>query len=474
MDSLDKAPDGKLIVTLKYPHFYPVMKKCIVRSTRKSLEFAYNSRCKAENSGILHDLQKLRAKLAKILGYASHADFISETRMAKTSEKIHQFLNDLTAKVHACGRAASEMVSLKKMRLLETGTPESEPLEAFDLAFFRNLVMEREYAVDAVEIQQYFPFTLVTKGILEIYETLLSIKFEKDLSQPKWHEDVEAYRVVDANDGRVIGFFYMDMFPRDGKYSHAALFPLQPGCEFNGEKTAAVCSLVCNFTKPGNGKDSLLTHDEVVTYLHEFGHCMHHICAERPKFPGFSGTNVERDFVECPSQMLENWGWEPSILKKLSRHVETENCLPDDKLDALIKSRNADEGMMTLRQIALAKFDQTIHGKHGENCEPVETYAKVYEEVTGLRVTPGTAMPASFGHMCGYDAQYYGYLWAEVFSADCFVSKFRGNLLNGQVGKEYREKILGWGGSRDADEMIRDFLGREPRMDAFLELKGMI
>ena len=202
---------------------------------------------------------------------------------------------------------------------------------------------------------------------------------------------------------------------------------------------------------------------------------MHHICATRPKFASFSGTNVERDFVECPSQMLENWCWEAPILKRLSSHFETKEPLTDHMINSLIASRNADEGMMTLKQLAYSTFDQLIHSKDflssGESI--ADAYARVHLEITGLAVTANTAMPASFGHMCGYDAQYYGYLWAEVFSADCFMSKFSGSLLDSDQGRRYREEILSYGGSEDAEVLLRRFLGREPNMDAFLALKGM-
>jgi thimet oligopeptidase len=265
----------------------------------------------------------------------------------------------------------------------------------------------------------------------------------------------------------------MDMFPREGKYSHAALFPLQPNCEYSGERSLGVCSLVCNFTKPTESKPSLLTHDEVVTYFHEFGHCMHHLLAERVKYARFAGTAVERDFVECPSQMLENWCWESEILSRLSSHVLTGQPLPAETIAAMIRARNADEGMHCLKQVVYGTFDQAIHGRNFQG-DVATLYARIHQEVTSLPVTAGTSMPAAFGHLMGYDAQYYGYLWAEVFSADCFASKFRpGNLLNAQTGGEYRAKILAFGGAKDAKDLLVDFLGREPTIDAWTALKGM-
>ena len=267
LDSLDRSNDNKLKVTLKYPHYVPIMRKCVNQDTRKTLEFAYNSRCKDVNLSVLHRLLELRKEFASILGYASHSDSVLETRMAKSSVKVLAFLDDLKNKVKESGRAEKEMSLMKRLRKKEAGISESEPLPAWDVSYYRNMMMEREYAVDNVEIQKYFPFDQVTAEMLSIYEELLSIRFNIDDSQPRWHEDVKCYRVT--ADDKLIGFFYMDMFPRDGKYSHAALFPLQPNCEYETDRTVGVCSLVCNFTKPTADKPACLTHDEVTTYFHE-------------------------------------------------------------------------------------------------------------------------------------------------------------------------------------------------------------
>ena len=475
IDSLEKRPgttESEYKLTLKSPHYVPVMKNCKIQATRKAMEKAYNSRCMDVNLPVLEEILKTRAELATTLGYPTHADFVTETRMSKTSSAVQEFLVKLQAKVTESGRAEKELQAMLEIRQSQTGEPTSSPLAAYDVSFYRNLMLEKQFAVDHVEIQKYFPFEHVTKEMLSIYETILGIKFEQVFDQPKWHEDVVCYAVKDATDSHMIGYFYMDMFPREGKYSHAALFPLQPSAEYAGERGIGICSLVCNFTKPTPTKPSTLTHDEVTTYFHEFGHCMHHICAEKPKFSSFSGTNVERDFVECPSQMLENWTWEPEILARLGKHFSTGEPLPMEMITALVNSRIGDEGMSTLKQLTYATFDQFIHSRSDGESVAV-TYARVHKELTGLAVTPGTAMPASFGHLCGYDGQYYGYLWAEVFSADCFYSRFRGHLLDKDVGASYRKEILSYGGSRDGEEMLRGFLGRDPDMEAFLILKGM-
>ena len=473
-DSLEKAEDGKYKVTLQYPHYIPVMRDCTVRETRKALEFKYNSRCKEANLPLLKEMVELRDKKARILGYKNHADFMTEKRMAKSSLNVAQFLSDLRAKIDQVGIADKDKALLKKYRLESMGIPEHAPLENCDTAFLRNLVEMKEFSVDHAAIQQYFPFDHVMSGLLGLYSDILDIEFTRVSDQPTWHEDVYCYLVKDKADGHVIGYFYMDMFPREGKYSHAALFPLQPNLAPSATHPGqiGVCSLVCNFTKPTASKPSLLTHDEVNTAFHEMGHCLHHLCAEKPTIASFAGTEVERDFVECPSQMLENWCWEKVVLKRLSKHVSSGEPLPDDLIDSLAKSRNANEGIATQRQIAFALFDQRLHS--GNQKDITDLYFETYTEVTGIAPTAGTSMPASFGHLCGYDASYYSYLWAEVFSADMYVSKFEGgNQFSKTAGLEYRHKVLGPGGSVDAVDILRDYLGRDPSMDAFFKLKGM-
>jgi thimet oligopeptidase len=471
-DGLEKNEKGEYKVTLQYPHYIPVMRDCVVRETRRALEFKYNSRCKDANLPILQEIVHLRDKKARILGYKHHADYMTEKRMAKSSSTVSKFLADLRAKIDKVGIAEKDKALLRKHRLEAMGICESDPFENCDTAFLRNLVEKKEFSVDQVAVQQYFPLEHVVDEMLKIYSNILDLDFTPVQDQPVWHSDVTCFLVRDKSDQRAVGYFYMDLFPREGKFSHAALFPLQANLK---DTQIGVCALVCNFTKPTASKPSLLTHDEVTTAFHEMGHCLHHSCAENVSIVSFAGTEVERDFVECPSQMLENWCWEKEVLKKLSKHVETGLPLPDTLIDSLARSRTANEGIGAQRQIAFALFDQMLHSGNNNNTTDIsKLYFEVYSAVTGFQPTVGTCMPASFGHLCGYDASYYSYLWAEVFSADLYMSKFsKGEQFSSQAGKEYREKVLAVGGSVDAEIILRDYLGREPNMEAFFQLKGM-
>mmetsp|Transcript_26931 Transcript_26931/g.83797 ORF Transcript_26931/g.83797 Transcript_26931/m.83797 type:complete len:654 (-) Transcript_26931:78-2039(-) len=466
-----KQEDGTYKMTLKYPDYIPLMERCKVPETRQQMEKAFNSRCLTRNTAILEELVQLRHKKALLMGYNTHAEFITEIRMSGGAEKVKSFLSELGAKLKPL--LQSDLKALQELKAAD-GFPPDSPINAWDRSFYCKRLEESKYQVDHEALKDYFPLETVTEGLLGIYQELLGLKFEPDaeVATAAWHEEVKAFKVTDAASGALVGYFYMDMHPREGKYGHAACFGLQPGCEYRGEWQVPVAAAVCNFPKPSGGRPALLSHGDVETFFHEFGHVMHQLCTEA-KLCMFAGTRVERDFVEAPSQMLENWVWEPKALHRMSRHHESGEPIPEALLQALLRSRNANAGLLNMRQITLASFDQAIHT--AESADTASVLAELTAQLMTVPATPGTNMAASFGHLAGgYDAQYYGYLWSEVYSADMFASRFGSEgVLSASAGLSYRREVLAKGGSRDALDSLRCFLGRDPIQEPFLRSKGL-
>ncbi|CAM9388545.1 unnamed protein product [Chrysoparadoxa australica] len=476
---------------------------CTNDETRRQLEYAYGRRCIDANSAILERLVALRAEQAELLGYDDHRAFVLEERMAKTPARVESFLKDLSDKLEPYSqKELKQLLALKAEERESKNLISDGKINMWDARYYWRLQEERLYQVDQQKVKEYFPLDKVTKGLLGIYEELLGLKFEEILAPKKhvWHEDVRMFSVTDATTSRFIGQFYLDLHPREGKFGHAACFGLQPGCgspptapeadRESGMTVAAeaqaqaegknnrpwvfpACAMVANFSKPTGGMPSLLEHSEVVTYFHEQGHCFHQLLS-RATYPEFSGTKVERDFVEAPSQMLEFWCWEPEALKRMSGHYKTGEPLTDDMIDKLSASKQANAAMLAKRQICFGMFDQAIHAQSKVDTEAV--FASVQQQVTGLTATPGTNFAASFGHLAGgYDCSYFGYMYAEVFAADMFYGRFKAEgLSSSKAGIDYRNCILAPGGSKDADEMLRDFLGRDPDMEPFLRGKGLL
>lgn len=482
-DELQGLPDGILgdleastekgkdyILTLKYPHVIPALKYVKDAGVRKKIYERFKSRGGKENSGRLAKAIGIRLKIAKLLGYSEYAAYRLDNNMAKNPETVMHFLTELQTSLH--DRAKKEFETLLNLKRRDLHDPKLKTLNPWDEAFYETILLKEQYHLSEEEVKQYFPVTKTIEGMLNIYQTILGLDFVVLPDAPVWHADVKAFRVVDHNSGDLIGQFYMDLFPRDGKYSHAAMFGLISAYQKeDGEFVLPISSVVANFSKPTKDDPGLLNHDEVETLFHEFGHVMHHVLS-RAKNGNFAGTNVKRDFVEAPSQMMENWVWEKPILKTLTSHYKTGANMPDELIERLIKTRSFNKGIFYTRQIFYASIDMAYHTlKNVRHLDVTGMYHKYYHDIYMLNALKNTRPEASFDHlMGGYDAGYYGYLWSKVYASDMYTRFESEGLLNADTGRDYRKTILEQGGSQDPMNLVSSFLKRKPNNEAFLRL----
>ena len=465
IDGLTKVEvDGetRYRVSLDYPEIQPFMSNAQSQELRKEL-FEKDQRKGGEaNVRVLEQGIRVRNEIATLLGYDSWAAYRVEVRMTKTRETVDEFLRDLREKVAL--KAAQDMATMQ-------AASAAGPVNIWDWRYYHNQLLKTQFAIDEFEVAKYFPLDAVIEGLFGVTQKMLGVRYEPAPEAPRWHEDVQAFDVFETDGTEPFARFYMDLFPRPNKFGHAAVFGMRDGRELpDGSYQRPVCAIVANFTKPTPTQPSLLRHSEVVTFFHEFGHVLHQSLT-RARHSRFSGTSTERDFVEAPSQMLEHWVWEPEVLSSFSRHHETGEPLPKDLLDAMVAAKNLNSGVMTLRQLFFATLDFTYHspGFGGDTTAAVEAL----HSITGFPYPEGTHFQSGFGHLFGYDAGYYGYLWSHVFGDDMYTRFEEHGPLDEATGAHYRKTVLERGGSVDGDELVRSFLGREPNNTAFLRGLGL-
>ncbi len=462
--------DGKYKVSLDYPDYFPFMENSLNPDARRVMESKFNNRATTQNLPILKEVLALRLKAAQALGYPTHAHFILEDRMAKDPQTVAAFISRLREKLKILGN--DELAILKSLKFVFEGGASDGQLNAWDWRFYNNQLKKSRYAVDSQKIKEYFPADYVTEQMLNIYQKLLSVKFRLVADAALWHPDVKLYEIKDAAGGEPIAYFYLDLFPREGKYKHAAAFSMITGRALSdGRYQKPVSSMVANFNKSTKDRPSLLTHDEVETFFHEFGHLMHQTLT-KARYARFSGSATARDFVEAPSQMLENWVWDAEVLRSLSGHyLDLEKKLPNELLNKMLAAKNVNSGLVNLRQLMFGSVDQLYHGI--PPADTTEAYARLAKDISMIPTSKSTHPEASFGHLMGYDSGYYGYLWSKVYAEDMF-SRFKAEgVLSPVLGRRYRTEILERGSSRDEMDSLKAFLGREPDESAFLESIGL-
>jgi len=463
IDGLSVSDEGKYQISLSYPHVTPFMENVISSEARKRLSFHFNNRGGETNKSLLEEAIIIRHELAQLLGYPNHAALVLSRRMAGSPQAALDFLQELKNQLGPMGEQERAALRQFKERLLKN----SSPLASYEWRFLHNQMLKSQFNFDPLKVQEYFPLEKVMSGMFEIYQTLLGVEFRKDPKAGVWHPSVQKFEVWHQN--QLISHFYMDLFPREGKYGHAAAFTLISAFKnTQGAYQSPFSSIVANFSPPTQERPSLLTHSEVETLFHEFGHIMHQVLT-RARFPSFSGTGVKTDFVEAPSQMFENWAWEPSVLEKISGHyLRPEEKLPQSLIERMLAAKNFNQALHYLRQIAFGLTDLELHSQ--ASGDSTEIYSRWQREVLGIPVMEGTLPQASFGHlMGGYDAGYYGYLWAEVFAQDMFTRFEKEGILNSKTGNDYKKWILEPGGEKAPMDLIRGFLQREPSSEAFLK-----
>lgn len=468
VEGLKKTPKGKYILTLSYPHYFPVMENGTNVELRKKMLKKFFTRGGEKNRVRLQKVLALRDANAKLLGFKNHAEFNLERRMAENPKAVEDFLKQLKTRLKPLGeRNLADLLEAKKADLGKS----AKSVQPEDWRYYENQLRKNKYNVDNEKIREYFPADRVIAGMFEIYQTLLGVTFIEDKNGERWEPSVKRYSVKDAS-GQIVAYFFMDLFPREGKYNHAAAFTLHKGyVNAAGQYHAPASAIVSNFSAPSGDRPSLLQHDEVETLFHEFGHIMHQVLT-RAKYGTLSGTAVKRDFVEAPSQMLESWAWEKEPLIKMSGHYKTGKPLPDEDIKKLVAAKNLNNGIKYLRQLSFALLDMTYHTQPKVNT--TEVYKKLAKTVMLVPIPEGTIPEASFSHlMGGYDAGYYGYLWSEVFAADMFTRFEKAGLFDKKVGADYRKWILEPGGTVNPKELISSFLGRKPNMDAFFRDLGI-
>ena len=468
--------NGIFLIGMDYPSFLPLMDYCEIEATRQKVWIAYKRRGGLKNVRQIEKILTLRAKVANLLGYSHPADFETEIRMSKSAQAVIDFYQTLRPKLRK--KARLDFAEFTRAKRKHTGRKDAK-LKPWDQSFYEKRLMREKYSVDPEKVRQYFPLNRVIDGLFSITQSLYGLSYREITEQagrlgtPVWHPDVKFFEVTDIGTGQVMGRFFLDLHPRPNKYGHAAQWGLHPRKEWaDGRVQKPLAALVCNFTKPTKDAPSLLSHDEVETFFHEFGHCLHSVLTES-KYGEFSGTSVARDFVEAPSQMFEHWVWDAKVLKTFARHYRTGAEFPAALLAGMVKAKYLGSGMKAEHQIYYGMVDMTYHLQPDGKVDTTQVGLDLFEEIELYDAVPGTHFQAAFGHLTGYQAGYYGYLWSLVYAEDMFQRFKELGMLSPKAGREYREKILSRGGTVDELQMVREFLGREPRMEPFLKNLGL-
>ncbi len=451
--------NGQITLTIDYPDSLPVFSYAQNEDLRKRMYMEYNNRAYPKNMEVLDKLIARRAELARLIGYDTWADYITADKMVGSAKNASEFIDRI---VEASGpKAEREYAAILKRKRQDV--PRATVVNGWERSYYAELVRKSEYAFDSQTVRPYFAFDRVKQGLLDVTSKLFGVTYRR-IDVPVWDASVEAYEMLE--DGRMIGRFYLDMHPRPNKYNHAAEFGIRTGVTGRQLPEAA---LVCNLPGGQAGDPGLMTHDDVVTFFHEFGHLVHALLSGRHQWIGISGITTEQDFVEAPSQMLEEWTWDPATLATFARHHETDQPIPASLVQQMRRANEFGKALTVRQQMLYARLSLSVYDRDPKTVDTTALVRDITNKYTPYPFVEGTHFQTSFGHLDGYSAVYYTYMWSLVIAKDLFSKFDRANLLAPAVAKQYRDTILAPGGSKPAATLVRDFLGRPFEFTAWQE-----
>ncbi|WP_428263086.1 M3 family metallopeptidase [Haliangium sp.] len=454
----DSSADDVRIST-DYPDYMPFMSYADRHDLRKELYIAFKARGGQDNEDILRQILTLRAEKAALLGYANWADYATEDKMMKSGANARAFIERVAGV--AAKRAERDYHELLDRKRQDH--PDADEVADYEKTYYENKVKAERYAFDPQSVRPYFPYRQVERGLLDITARIYDISYEAVADAEVWHPDVKVFDVVRA--GARLGRIYLDMHPREGKYKHAAQFPYRSGI---ADAQVPEGVLVCNFAKPGDaGEPALMEHSDVVTMFHEFGHLMHHVLGGQKRWLPQSGVATEWDFVEAPSQMFEEWAWQHETLRSFAKHYDSGEEIPAEMVDRMRAADKFGLGVATVQQMFYAAISLAFHTTDPAELDMHDTVRRLQAQYTPFRFVDGTRFHANFGHLHGYSALYYTYMWSLVIAKDLLTPFHEHGLMDTEWTHRYRDRILAPGGSKDASALVHDFLGREFSFEAF-------
>jgi thimet oligopeptidase len=463
IDRHKPGSDGKIYVTTNYPDALPALKFAKSDDLRRRVSLAFRTRAYPKNKDVLESMMKTRYEIATTLGYSSWADYNAADKMIKSGARIADFIEKVDAAAHPMAQREYQMLLAEKQKT----DPSAKEVVDYENSYFNELVRRSQFNFDSQQVRPYLPFNEVRQGILDTAATLFHVKFSREENVPSWDPSVETWDVLD--NGKIIGRFYLDMHPRPGKYTHAEMAPVLDGIR---GKQLPEAILVCNFPQPTASDPGLMEYGDVVTFFHEFGHLMHWILGGQQQWAGISGITMESDFVEAPSQMLEEWMRSPQVLASFAHHYKTGEPIPAELVARMNRASAFGRANWVSDQNSYTAISYDIYKTKPENVDPDTVVEKDEKKYSPFALLPGTHMYAAFGHLAGYSSAYYTYLWDKVIAEDFFSQFDHSNLLAGPAPMRYRHTVLEPGGSMSANDLVRNFLGREQKMDALQKWMG--